>query len=770
MDERTKRFWKMVGNIDNERHARWARAFWDSFSATFNPDKLPASRTIAGRWPRHPYDMAVERLEGFLSSFTFVVDGRKRTWSGEGVLENDKPFVRRLVASAVKASVPEDCKVDVEGLFGDGDTRSRLLTDAGGVEAVFTLAKHFSATFEDSRGVRYWNARDWEAFEDSVRGGVNTDQNESQHSFARLLLDRLRGIVCPASALTIPDFFDLLLLQRFHPTRYSRWKTGEQTAFPTGLFRDPFEMALNIVTFVCARKGLEGLEDSESRFSEARRYVEEWVKKGIDKLEDDVKTIACEVKETSRGIAVSAIELTEKRLLLVPAVRKAAEGQAAGASPKGGGSNPWDDVLFLLTLACCVGSRREDALWYCEKRFGETAPRTGEFYKNSGKEADETPAIQGSGSAIMPVLLKTDSDGRTSGVFALYGRTLKGHITRKSRSFFFNEGNNSTRFSAESASGTANVTIDFLRTESEATALLHAKNKPLGASMVREERGGQREDIVFQNSDGQWNASWSCLGTLVFRRNDADSCVDDFGLRLIETERPTHLVVFSQSAGQFYDIPLDDLKSRRLVIAGAHFGNRLYTRPFLDFSERNHPDVQLENEGLLDIPENERLIRICNDKAEECGCHVLYVDDSNVARLNTDKPQPGNNHEPDSEFGGQCSILWTAERGWVLNQISDRSFTVVSRGRNCYFPGADGVELEIGDLIRFVPGILVAGSLPGMSARDAVETLDREKIERVLAAAEEKTIQEACKTIVKSVDNPFNEDRVDLCSVRWGWR
>ena len=753
MDERTERFWELVGNIDNEIHAQWASAFWDSFSATFDPNELPASRTIAGRWPRHPYDMAAERLEEFLSSFTFVFEGRERAWSGEGVPGNVRPFVRRLVAPAIKASVPEDCAVDVEGLFGGGNTRSRLLANAGGVEAVFALAKYFSATFEDSRGVRYWSARDWEAFEDSVRGGVNTDQDESQHSFARLLLDKLRRLSDSNTIPTVPDFFDLLLVQRFDPTRYSRWNNGEQTAFPTGIFCDPLEMALNIATFVCTQESeerLEGLQGMEGRekLAGARQYVEEWVEFGSDGA---VERASHDVKETSLGIAIDAIRLTEESLLRIPSVSRIARD-----APERNRS--WDDVLFLLTLACCVGSRREDALRYCEKRFGRIAPRTGEFYAHGGEGQEDALAPQDEGCASMPVLIKTDGDGRTSGVFALYGRTREDHITQTSRSFFFKDGNDSTRFMAGSS-----VNVRLFKAGNGITANVRSNDKPLTAVIAGE---GSVEDegyVEFRFTEGRWGANWDCLGTLLFFSND-HGCIDGFGMRLIEPERPTHLIVFSQSANRFYDVPFDDLKSRRLVIAGAHAGNRLYTRPFLDYSGGNHPDAWFGDERLFDIPENERLVRIGRDEAEESGCHVLYVDDSNVARLNADRP------EPDGGFGGQCSILWTAERGWVLNQISDRSFTVVSRGRNCYFPGADGVELEIGDLIRFVPGILVAGSLRGMSAREAVETLDREKIERVLAAAEEKTIQEACNSIVESVDNPFNEDRVDLCSVRWGWR
>lgn len=753
MDERTERVRELIGNIDNERHAQWARAFWYSFSAAFDPDKLPTSRTIAGRWPRHPYDMAAERLEGFLSSFTFVFEDRERAWSGEGVPGNVKPFVRQLVASAIKASVPEDCAVDVEGLFGDGDTRSRLLADAGGVEAVFTLAKHFSATFEDSRGVRYWNARDWEAFEDSVRGGVNTDQDESQHSFARLLLDELRELTGSDRIPTVPDFFDLLLVQRFHPTRYTRWDRGEQTAFPTGIFRDPLEMALNIATFVCAQgseEELEGLQGMEGRgkLAKARQYVEEWVEFGADGA---VEKASRDVKETSLGIAIDAIRLTEETLLHIPSISR-----IAGDAPERNRS--WDDVLFLLTLACCVGSRREDALRYCEKRFGRIAPRTGEFYTHGERRQEEAFAPQDNGCTSMPVLLKTDGDGRTSGVFALYGRTRAGNITRTSRSFFFKDGNDSTRVMAESS-----INVRLFEKGDEITAHMRSSAKPLTAVISGENSIESEGNVEFHFNEGLWGANWNCLGTLLFFEDD-HGCIDGFGMRLAESERPSRFVVFSQSSNTFYKIPFDDIRSRRLVIAGAHTGNRLFTRPFLDYSHRDHPDIQLDNEELPRIPDNERLVRVNGDDVEESGCHVLYVDDGSVARLNADRP------EPDGEFGGQCSILWTAERGWVLTQISKRSFTVVSRGRDLFFPDADGVELEIGDLIRFVPGILVAGSLHGMNAREAVETLDREEIERVLAAAEEKAIQEACKTIVRSADNPFNEDRVDLCSVRWGWR
>lgn len=750
MDERTEQFWELVGNIDNERHARWASAFWDSFSATFDPDELPASRTIAGRWPRHPYDMAAERLEEFLSSFTFVVDGHNREWNGNGIPGNIQPFVRRLVAPAVRASVPDGHGVFVGGLFGDGNTRSRLLADAGGVEAVFALAKHFSTTFEDSRGVRYWNARDWEAFEDSVRGGVNTDQDESQHSFARLLLDELRGLTDPDRIPTVPDFFDLLLVQRFHPTRYTRWDSGEQTAFPTGIFRDPLEMALNIATFVCAQgseeelEGLQGMEGRE-KLARARQYVEEWVELGADSA---VEKASRDVKETSLGIATDAIRLTEETLLHIPSVSRIARD-----APERNRS--WDDVLFLLTLACCVGSRREDALRYCEKRFGRIAPRTGEFYTHGGEGPEDALAPQDEGCASMPVLIKTDDDGRMSGVFALYGRTREGHITRTSRSFFFKDGNDSTRFMAGPS-----VNVRLFEARGEITANVRSKKEPSAAVIAGEgdvENGGR---VEFRFSEGQWGANWNCLGTLLFSTDDHGR-TDGLGMRLIEPERPTHLIVFSQSANSFYDVPFDDLKSRRLVIAGAHAGNRLYTRPFLDYSGGDHPDAWFGGEGLLGIPENERLVRIGRDEAEESGCHVLYVDDGNVARLNADRP------EPDGGFGGQCSVLWTAERGWVLTQISDRSFTVVSRGRDCHFPGVDGVELEIGDLIRFVPGILVVNHLRG---RKATELADSEEIARVLSSVGQEELEDACAAVVRSADDPFSEDRVDLCGVRWGWR
>lgn len=745
MDERTQRFWELVGRIDNERHAQWANAFWDSFSAMFNPNEIPASCTIAGRWPRHPYDMAVERLKGFLSGFTFVFENCERAWSGEGVPGDIQPFIRKLIAPAVRASVSEDCTVDVEGLFGDGNVRARLLTNAGGVEAVLALAKHFSSTIEN------WNARDWEAFEDSVRGGVNADQDESQHAFARLLLDKLRNLVRQDSTLTIPDFFDLLLLQRFDPARYTRWGKDEQTAFPTGLFRDPLEMASNVVTFVCAQKdleGFEGLEDPEERLSKAREYVEEWVEEGIKGLKDSVKAIACEVKEASLGIAIDAIRLTEETLLHIPSVSRIVRDEPER-------DRSWDDVLFLLTLACCVGSRREDALRYCEKRFGRIAPRTGEFYAHSEGKPEEAFAPQDNGCASMSVLLKTDGDGRTSGVFALYGRTQKGGITTRSRSFFFKDGNDSTRFMAGSS-----INVRLFKTGSEITANVRSENKPLTAVIAGEGGVEDEGNIEFHSNEGRWGANWDCLGTLLFFTEN-HGCIDGSGMRLIESERPTHLIVFSQSADQFYDIPFDDLKSRRLAIAGAHAGNRLYTRPFLDYSGGGHPDAWFGDEGLFDIPEDERLVRIDRDEAEESGCHVLYVDDGNVARLNADRP------EPDGGLGGQCSVLWTAKRGWILTQISNRSFTVVSRGRDCYFPGADGIELEIGDLIRFVPGILVVNHLLG---RDAAELADSEEIARILSSVGQKELEDACVAVVRSADDPFSEDQVDLCGVRWGWR
>lgn len=733
MDELTARFWNLVDgdaglqeSLGDERMHLRAEQFWGSFSEAFDPDELPASTTIGGRWERHPYDMAVERLEQFLSEFSVATERREVRWGS--FPDQTQRALDKLVPYAVRAIVGDENHVDMGGIFGGGNQSSKLLRRSGGAEAVFALAKRFSSAMEESEGSR-WTGRDWESFEDSVRGGVNSDQDESQHAFAESLLDGLREYTGNDGSPTLPEYFDLLLVQRYDGARYARWRQEKASAFPTGIFRDPLEMAWNILVFICSQSELEGVTDREA---EARRTAAQMY--AMERLAANAPDDAG-VRHALLAVATEAIESTEKQVLKIPSVGRARKNAS------------WEDALFLATLACCIGSRREDAFRYCERRFGRRAPHTGEFYGASNDEGSADLDRQGDGSAISHVLAVVSADGEIQGIRALYGSTDKGKIKLGDRSFYLQSDRRRTRFSAPAKDGGACLVEADLDDQNGPRVLFSSDSMPLGARIERE---GKRANAAFEPFAGKLRTpAWYGLGTFEFLANDDEAA---FGLKLLDFERPLYLSVHPQSSQGHHVVPLDGgFRARRLLIAGAHPGNRLYTRPFLDFSESDHPDLEdgIGNLVLQAIPENERLIRDSKDSIEEGGCHVLYITDGNVARLNSDRD------EPEGWFGGQCYIVWTISRGWVLTQISGRSFTVVSRGREVLFPRADGLEIQIDDLIQFVPRVLVKTKL---EPDESIESLDESRLEAI------------CTEIVRSADDVFAEDVIDLCGVRWGRR
>ena len=609
-------------------------------------DPVPSSKEmfyVAGYWPRHPYDLAVEHLYASIFGEVSELVENDKCWLDVEMKKKSRAVAAtsflaeemkgKLLDEAVGDPYESDFKGE-EDSFGGGNASSKLYSRVGGAATAIRLAKKlfFEVPFSDEERREglvegYWNNTDWGEFVQAahVQAGLG-----SHKIFIRYLKEALN--------IKNQDLDALLFLHRFNKSKLSHYLGGKGKYHPLA-FRDPLEIAWSIISL------LENVDEHD--------FVDRVVRQSCNESSARICKFALELIREIGG------ELSESRAMSCLFI-------------DGDKLTSYGAALRLLTYACCLGTARDEPDQYCRKRFGAEVPMTGKFFSRSYGGSPEMDRIIGQ-SAVRSVSVMLASDGLSKIVPSYPGEKITAKKKRDSSSFLF---------------------WDISK------VALHVGGRPAELAISR----GRATDSLYVKSS--WNCGGGLkLGLdgryLAPLRSGEDRLKFDEGeLIAVDVDYPGSIFVGGLWGSASFDFA-GGLRHRGILVAGRH-GVGETSKDAVWTSRRCRDGLRgIVPEKVFDsaAPEDEILFGPSESTMLE-GYHILQIPSVEVSRFEKGE----KNRYGQCIIEWTSSRGWILRQ--VSDHYSVTALVRSEDGKTVLTPvfrGGDAIDLKIGDIIVFLP-------------------------------------------------------------------